>query len=234
MFKSSHKFVAFSRGKQALTLARFCFHPAGHVVDLCQQFQGHLWFTHENERLEPENAIGNWKWKRTNPFPGGVLISTNHASGWVYTLAKISGTQWFGWAVNCADEVAVAQKAPLEQRHAVCATISTAVALFSGFFNILPLGLDDFWMIFIQKWRVVTVFMIIWSKYNICKWPTSLNPPSLDDISFERCDCPFSYKFATRYVRALLIIFPKLFYYETVAIHFAINSAGTIFVPKPN
>ena len=45
-------------------------------------------------------------------------------------------------------QVAVAQKAPLEQRHAVCATISTAVALFSGFFNILPLGLDDFGTIF--------------------------------------------------------------------------------------
>ena len=37
------------------------------------------------------------------------------------------------------------QKAPLEQRHAVCATLSTAVALFSGFFNILQLtGIDDF------------------------------------------------------------------------------------------
>lgn len=41
--------------------------------------------------------------------------------------------------------MAVAQKAPLEQRHAVCATISTAVALFSGFFNILQLtAIDDF------------------------------------------------------------------------------------------
>ena len=39
-------------------------------------------------------------------------------------------------------EVAVAQRAPLEQRHAVCATISTAVALFSGFFNILTPGFD--------------------------------------------------------------------------------------------
>ncbi|CAE7376711.1 hop [Symbiodinium pilosum] len=42
-------------------------------------------------------------------------------------------------------KVAVAQKAPLEQRHAVCATLSTAVCLFSGFFNILQLtGIDDF------------------------------------------------------------------------------------------
>ena len=36
-------------------------------------------------------------------------------------------------------KVAVASKAPLEQRHAVCATLSTAVCLFSGFFNILQL-----------------------------------------------------------------------------------------------
>lgn len=50
---------------------------------------------------------------------------------------------WLIFANN--SKVAVAQKAPLEQRHAVCATISTAVALFSGFFNILQLtAIDDF------------------------------------------------------------------------------------------
>ena len=50
---------------------------------------------------------------------------------------------WLIFANN--SKVAVASKAPLEQRHAVCATISTAVALFSGFFNILQLtAIDDF------------------------------------------------------------------------------------------
>ncbi|CAE7619118.1 hisS, partial [Symbiodinium sp. CCMP2456] len=50
---------------------------------------------------------------------------------------------WLIFANN--SKVAVAQKAPLEQRHAICATISTAVALFSGFFNILQLtAIDDF------------------------------------------------------------------------------------------
>ncbi|CAE7471822.1 CLIP3 [Symbiodinium sp. KB8] len=50
---------------------------------------------------------------------------------------------WLIFANN--SKVAVAQKAPLEQRHNICATISTAVALFSGFFNILQLtAIDDF------------------------------------------------------------------------------------------
>jgi len=50
---------------------------------------------------------------------------------------------WLIFANN--SKVAVAQKAPLEQRHQICATISTAVALFSGFFNILQLtAIDDF------------------------------------------------------------------------------------------
>jgi len=55
----------------------------------------------------------------------------------------IALAMWLIFANN--SKVAVAQKAPLEQRHAVCATISTAVALFSGFFNILQLtAIDDF------------------------------------------------------------------------------------------
>lgn len=55
----------------------------------------------------------------------------------------ISLAMWLIFANN--SKVAVAQKAPLEQRHAICATISTAVALFSGFFNILQLtAIDDF------------------------------------------------------------------------------------------
>jgi len=50
---------------------------------------------------------------------------------------------WLIFANN--SKVAVAQKASLEERHKVCATISTAVALFSGFFNILQLtAIDDF------------------------------------------------------------------------------------------
>mmetsp|Transcript_75774 Transcript_75774/g.181162 ORF Transcript_75774/g.181162 Transcript_75774/m.181162 type:complete len:908 (+) Transcript_75774:78-2801(+) len=61
----------------------------------------------------------------------------------VQGVGFIGLAMWLIFANN--SKVAVAQKAPLEQRHAVCATISTAVALFSGFFNILQLtAIDDF------------------------------------------------------------------------------------------
>mmetsp|Transcript_25722 Transcript_25722/g.60279 ORF Transcript_25722/g.60279 Transcript_25722/m.60279 type:complete len:903 (+) Transcript_25722:36-2744(+) len=58
-------------------------------------------------------------------------------------VAFILLAMWLIFANN--SKVAVAQKAPLEERHKICATISTAVALFSGFFNILQLtAIDDF------------------------------------------------------------------------------------------
>ena len=61
------------------------------------------------------------------------------AQGTMFLLLAI----WLIFANNA--KVAVGQKAPLEQRHNVCATLSTAVALFSGFFNIMQLtGIDDF------------------------------------------------------------------------------------------
>ncbi|CAE7348953.1 hop [Symbiodinium sp. KB8] len=61
------------------------------------------------------------------------------AQGTLFLILAI----WLIFANNA--KVAVGQKAPLEQRHAVCATLSTAVALFSGFFNIMQLtGIDDF------------------------------------------------------------------------------------------
>jgi len=61
----------------------------------------------------------------------------------VQGCAFITLAMWLIFANN--SKVAIAQKAPLEQRHAVCATISTAVALLSGFFNILQLtAIDDF------------------------------------------------------------------------------------------
>jgi len=56
--------------------------------------------------------------------------------------AFLALAMWLIFANNA--KVSVGLKAPLEQRHAVCATLSTAVALFSGFFNILQLtAIDD-------------------------------------------------------------------------------------------
>ncbi|CAE7573760.1 hisS [Symbiodinium sp. CCMP2592] len=81
---------------------------------------------------------------QTECDPDSVDLSDAHNIAQICQgVGFISLAMWLIFANN--SKVAVAQKAPLEQRHAICATISTAVALFSGFFNILQLtAIDDF------------------------------------------------------------------------------------------
>lgn len=96
-----------------------------------------------------QDVLGNLRRLQTTdlsgcPDVGKVDLEDAHNIAQIIQgAAFIFLAMWLIFANN--SKVAVAQKAPLEQRHAVCATISTAVALFSGFFNILQLtAIDDF------------------------------------------------------------------------------------------
>mmetsp|Transcript_3710 Transcript_3710/g.6135 ORF Transcript_3710/g.6135 Transcript_3710/m.6135 type:complete len:886 (+) Transcript_3710:105-2762(+) len=93
-----------------------------------------------------QDVIGNLRRLQTvQDCPEGKvdLEDPHNIAQIVQGAGFIALAMWLIFANN--SKVAVAQKAPLEQRHAVCATISTAVALFSGFFNILQLtAIDDF------------------------------------------------------------------------------------------
>lgn len=92
-----------------------------------------------------EDVLGNLRrLQTTQNCDGKVDLEDPHNIAQVIQGAMfIVFAMWLIFANN--SKVAVAQRAPLEQRHAVCATISTAVALFSGFFNILQLtAIDDF------------------------------------------------------------------------------------------
>eukprot|EP00435_Cladocopium_sp_Y103_P074709 s443_g50.t1 len=92
-----------------------------------------------------EDVLGNLRrLQTTENCDGKVDLEDPHNIAQIIQGAMfIVLAMWLIFANN--SKVAVAQRAPLEQRHAVCATISTAVALFSGFFNILQLtAIDDF------------------------------------------------------------------------------------------
>lgn len=92
-----------------------------------------------------EDVIGNLRRLQTTECEEGKidLDDPHNIAQIIQGAGFIVLAMWLIFANN--SKVAVAQKAPLEQRHAVCATISTAVALFSGFFNILQLtAIDDF------------------------------------------------------------------------------------------
>ena len=107
--------------------------------------------TFEQDRLSKalstiEDVVAHFRRMQETDCPSGDEVDLNDA----HNIAQIcQGVGFIGlamWLIFANNsKVAVAQKAPLEQRHAVCATISTAVALFSGFFNILQLtAIDDF------------------------------------------------------------------------------------------
>ncbi|CAE7482978.1 hop [Symbiodinium sp. CCMP2456] len=88
--------------------------------------------TDRMRRLQTEQCVDTVDWN-----------DAHNIAQIVQGTAFIVLAMWLIFANNA--KVAVASKAPLEQRHAVCATLSTAVCLFSGFFNILQLtGIDDF------------------------------------------------------------------------------------------
>mmetsp|Transcript_34913 Transcript_34913/g.75388 ORF Transcript_34913/g.75388 Transcript_34913/m.75388 type:complete len:898 (+) Transcript_34913:78-2771(+) len=102
----------------------------------------------ENRRVSEalttiQNAVGHMRHLQECTGEKVDLDNAHNIAQICQGVGFIGLAMWLIFANN--SKVAVAQKAPLEQRHAVCATISTAVALFSGFFNILQLtAIDDF------------------------------------------------------------------------------------------